>query len=288
MSRRIPLGTPRGLIWKVMSSGYMGGTVGDSIANGTLHSAYVLDFIKDAAYSFADAAVAQQTGGGKRILNVVVGDRPAEPFTVTVGDLDDTVVTMATGGAVDTRNSEFRKWSQNPSQTDLPIMGFAIQQMFFDPSRTSGSQKYWLTDVFLSCTVEPKQGARNENNASDSSYRIVPTYTRKDLTGETFSESSGMQANDGLVDFIQIESDYPIHFAVAKLGTTGANGTFTLPYLPLSSTVTINATPNAVWKNGAAEAALSVGTSTGQVVFAMGTAADVQIIQYETNYVASS
>lgn len=288
MSRRIPVGTPRGLVWKSSSDGYMAGTVGDSIANGTLHSAYVLDYIKDASYAFADAATVQQTGGGKRILNVVTGDRPADTFTITTGDLDDTLVTMATGGYVDTRNSEFRKWSQNPAQTDLPLMGFALQQEFYDPSRTSGSRKYWLTDIFLAVTIQPKQGARNESAAVDTTYTIVPTYTRKDFTGETFTESLGMRPNDGLLDFYQLETDYPIHVVGFRLGTTNANGSFTLPYLPLTGSVTVNATPNAYWYNGSVQALVSANVSTGAIVATMGTTADWGILQYETNYVASA
>jgi hypothetical protein len=62
--------------------------------------------------------------------------------------------------------------------------------------------------------------------------------------------------------------------------------TFTATYLPVSSTITINASKNEMVKNGTPTALSSFNTSTGVVTLAAaGTAADLHVVTYGTNYV---
>jgi len=283
MSQRIPVGMPRVLFSLLMGDGTGGGILGDDLTAGSGSGAYQSAYAKAADYSFADAQLIQQTGGGRRILNVAGSDRPAEPFNITFGVLDSTLMALATAGAIDTRNSQFSKFGHNSALVELPAMFVAVQQYFYDPSRTGTARKYYLTDVYPTVTVEPKQGARGESSAVDIVYQVKPNRTTVDITGETFDEDLGMLPADGLVDFYQIETTNPIHFYTFITSGTVAQS-LTKPFLPLSTTVTINATPNAAWVDGTAFALTSISTSTGVAAFTTGTTAQTVFLQYETNY----
>lgn len=286
MTQRLPFGPKYLLFWKVMTGGYAGGTAGDSLAGDAVTGAYVDTYPKDIGYTFADAQKAQQTGGGVRVANVITSDRPADPFTINSAVLDSTLIAMLTAGAVDTTNSQFTYSMLNSSKVDLPNIGVAVLQQFYSPSRTSNT-KYWLTAVFPNCQVEPKLGAINENAFAPMGYLVTPNYTNVDHRGYLLDEAARMLPDEDIADHYFIETANPLHIATTKAASTAAIN-ITLPYLPVESTVTLNASKNDAYRNGTAEALTSTSTTTGATVVPAGAADDIIVITYQTNYVSSS
>lgn len=286
MAQRLRFGIKRFFVWLVKLDGSCGGVLGDSLADGQISGAYVGKYPKSAGLSTVSAEVATQTGGGIRIGQVITGDRPMAPFAMSAADLDTALWVLTTGGAEESTNSLMHRYSSNPAETDLPICGFAVQEQFFDPSRTAGAQKYWITTIMPYCTIEPQHTESTENAFVAVNYQITPNYTTKEHTGRTFSDSAGMMLTDGMTDWYAIPTTDPIHFAAAKAEGTAAQ-TFKLPYLPVSSVITNNATLNEVYREAVAEAATSANVSTGDIVLAAGTDSDDFVISYGTNFVVS-
>lgn len=287
MAQRLRFGIKRFLIWLVKTDGSCGGILGDAIADGQISGAYVGKYPKSAGLSTVSAEVATQTGGGVRIGQVITGDRPMAAFAMTAADLDTALWALTTGSVEESTNSLMHRYSSNPANTDPPICGFAIQEQFFDPSRASGAQKYWITTIMPYCTIEPQHTESTENAFVAVNYQITPNYTTKEHTGRSFSDAAGMFLTDGMTDWYAIPTTSPIHIAAAKAEGTLAQ-TLTLPYKPVSSVVTINATLNEVYREGVTEAATSVSTSTSEIVLAAGADSDDFVITYATDYIASS
>lgn len=286
MAKRLPFGLKRAFCGLLMNDGYAGGTAGNSLAADAVSGSHVLPYPKQASYSPTDAETVEQTGGDARIARITVGDRLYGAWNLQLADSDSVAWALASGGAEDTTNSKFRRYGSNTANGDLPAMYLALQQQFYEPKRVSGPTKYWLTDLWLNTTLEPRAGAINERQFGTSEFRVVPSYSGVDLTGEAFSQASKMKPTDGMLEFYRLESQNPIHIATYKVPDTSV-ATFTLPYLPISSVVTLNNTANEIWRNGVVEAATSVNTSTGEVAIAAGAANDIIVVIYETNYVPS-
>lgn len=282
----LPLGSKRALFWKVMTGGYMGGTAGDALAADTVSSPYLLDDIKTADPAPIDAEVITQTGGDVRIAQVNIGDRPIGPFNLSTAGVNPAFWAWATNSAVDETNSLLDEFSTNPAELDLPTLGLGIQRQYYRPN-ASANKRYWITQVFPSCFVEPKNSNYQERQFSEVTNRIVPDYSLYHFGGEQFSPSTKMKLTDGKTDCFYIVSPDPIHIVVYKAPDTSAP-TIQLPYLPTSDVVTLNATLNRCWRNGTLEALTSVSTSTGEAVAAAGAANDILVIAYSTNYVAAA
>ena len=287
MTQRLRFGLKRFIVGLVTTNGRFGGILGDALTAGQLSGGYVGNYPKEANFSTAEAEIAAQTGGGVRIGQVVTGDRPAQPFVMSAADFDTALVALAVGGAEDTTNSLLPRISSNPANLDLPALFICFQERFYDPSRTSGANYYWMNTIYPNCTIEPQLTGASESAFAATSYRVVPTYTAKEHTGKTFSSASGMLLTDGLTDWYAIPSNDPLYFAFAKASGTGAQ-TFTLPYLPSTSVVTNNATMNECYRNSVAEALTSASTSTGELVTATGADEDELVFTIGTNFVASS
>lgn len=280
----LPLGAKRALFWKVMTGGYMGGTAGDDLAADTVSSPYLLDDIKTADPAPIDAEVITQTGGDIRIAQVTIGDRPVGAFNLATAGVNPAFWAWAAGGAVDETNTLVDEFSTNPANLDLPTLGLAIQRQYYRPY-ASANKRYWITQVFPNASVEPKSSNYAERQFSEVGNRIVPDYSSYHFGGEQFSESAKMKLTDGKTDCFYIVSADPIHIVVYKVPDTAAP-TLQLPYLPTSNVVTLNATPNRLWRNGTLEALTSISTSTGEAVAATGAANDILVLAYATNYVA--
>lgn len=282
----LPLGSKRALVWEVMTGGYMGGTAGDDLATDTVSSPYLLDDIKTADPAPIDAEVITQTGGDIRIAQVTIGDRPVGPFSLATAGLNPAFWAWATGSEVDETNTFVDEFSSNPANIDTPTLGVAIQRQYYR-ANASANKRYWITQVFPSCFVEPKNSNYAERQFSEVTNRIVPDYSQYHFGGEQFSPSAKMKLTDGKTDCFYIVSADPIHIVVYKVPDTDP-ATIQLPYLPVSSVVTLNATPNRMWRNGTLEALTSASTSTGEAVVPAGTANDLIVIAYGTNYVAAA
>ena len=276
----IPVDFPAMMAWKVMTGGYAGGSLGDSLTAGNGSGAYVLENVQTSDAAAAQAQLLEVLGGGRRIANIIVSDRPSEPFTVTDGVLDANFMTLAGAGAKDTTNSFFTRFSRNPHKIDLPVMGIALVQKYYSPSETGATTFIYLTTVYPRCTVEALYGGAEQRNNVATSYRITPNYSDKDYTGEAFSASTKQMNDGGLTDSYHIISDHPLHiYTFMASGTTAQN--ITLTYTPVSSVVTINATPNESYTNGAAQALTSVTPGTKVAVTPTGADEDLYVITYQ-------
>lgn len=285
MTQRLPIGVKRVLAWRVGADGYALGTLGDDVANGVVAGAYVLPYPKSVGYSIADAETADQTGGDRRIARVPISDRPADSFPLEVADSDSEMWVMSTGGAVDDTNTNFVKYSANPANEALNSLGLGIQQQFYSASRVGSSSRYWLTDIFLNVTAEPKEGPPTERQFTSTQFRILPNYSDTDFTGEALSAASGMEPSEGLLDRYRIESPSPLHIVSYKQPGT-ASATFQLPYKPLSTDVLVTS-GNWFFRNGVAEPLTSI-TLAGIATYAAGAIGDVLTLIYLTNYVPAT
>ncbi len=286
MANYLNAGIDRLLMWKNFISAsnvpYMGGSAGAALANnGTTH-AYVLDSIRDFSPEGGELTTLVFEGGDRRLGTMQFGDTGLTGFTCTFEDVRNSVITGVHGTAVDTTsNSEFELWSTYTSASNAAAVGICITTTLKDEQ--TGAKVYRHT-VYPSCQAvfssvlggfQAKNTIQMNVTVSPSSYFPI---------GTALSAMS-MSLPDNMATHIEMYTTNRIHMTAYRSDATEV--TFVAGYRPLSSTVTNNATPNWFARNGTDQALSSISTTTGVATMAAaGTAGDMNVLIYETNFVA--
>jgi hypothetical protein len=256
-----------------------------TLANGASSGGYVQNNVKAAGLQPV-ASSELQIQGGDRIRAVVnFKQTKLASFEVTVSDLDPTLITLINGGAKNTGNSKFTKFHTNPNRITMATMFFALQSPMTDEDGNS----YYRTLVIPKARAKFEGGGFSFRDVSDSKITISPMLTTKSYTGESYGVGGlAFGAEENKLDHYYLQSDNPLHFSAARRTDTSAL-TVTTDYLPLSSVITLNATPNELVAAGAPLALTSFSVTTGaEVIPAGGAAGDIGVLTYETAYVPSS
>lgn len=285
MGKVVVAGFERALIWLYDTT--TGAATGQqaSMSNGTISGAYNLSHVKN-----ADAAVAQFTDldiqGGDKITNTFrFGNAKLAPFDLVFSARDYALNNMIAGVTSITSNSHIIKTAYNDNSATQRAIGCAIQQVGQDED---GNQVY-VTRIINKATASIRPGPAAFRGESDSILSITPIMSTKLFTGQAFGTGTNdinLNLTENKCTYVEYITFFPIHIATIK--QDNSTSSFTLPYKPLSSVVTLGATPNELVIGGVPTAFSSVNTSTGAAVLAAaGTAAVLDVVTYTTNYVPS-
>lgn len=286
MARYLNAGIDRVLIWKIFTSAanvpYMGGSAGTSLAaNGTSH-AYVIESIRDFTPSGGELTTVIFEGGDKRLGTMQFGDTGKTGFTFTLEDIQNSLITALHGTAVDTTsNSEFEQFSTYASAASAVAVGVGVITTLQD--RDSGAKKF-RTTIFPSCSIVFSSAFGGYQAKNTIQANVTVSKASYHPLGTALSAMS-MSLPDNQADAIEMITDNRLAASVYR--SNGTDTTFTAAYRPTASTVTLNATPNWFARNGTDQALTSFDTTTAVATMAAaGTSGDVNVLFYETNYVA--
>jgi hypothetical protein len=261
---------------------YMGGTAGGALANNGTSHALVLDSINNLTPTGGELTTLTFQGGDRDLGTMQFGSTGITNLSFVCEDIRNSVITALHGTAVDTTsNSEFEQWSDYTSVSAVVAsqVGFITKLKDRDTGATA-----WFTRWFPSCQTTAKTtfGGFQAKNTMEFNVAISPA-TYHPL-GTALSAMS-MSLPDNMTDNISWFTTNRLHATVYR--SDGTATTFVTGYRPLSSTVTVNATPNWFARNGTDQALSSISTTTGVATMAAsGSAGDVNVLFYETNYVA--
>jgi hypothetical protein len=253
-----------------------------TLSNGAASGAYVFANVRTAGLSYTESAELQFEGGDKIAGVMAFGNAKLAAFEMTASDLDTAAVTLFSGSALNTASSIFTKGSINPNRTAQTKGMLILQQRRL---REDGEEEY-LNIIMPKVTVRIRHGGFGFRAEADTTFAIAPFMSTKAHTGQGFGSGSnnlnlGLE-NDRADHYFWI-TPAPIH--VMSFRKDGAATSFTTTYRPLSTVVTLNASPNELVINGAITAAGGVNTTTGVITVTAGTAADMCVLTYTTNYV---
>lgn len=290
---QIKKGYPHGLAFAqvalVGTNGRAYGTAGPSQANGVVSGAYLIDDPISGELPIPDRTTIDFTGGDRWLGSYQYGITSLGSFTLGAADIDATLIAMVTGSKVDqTTNQKWTMYSENVLKDRLPQV--CVMLTFRIQSRESGTDggDFFITYVIPRAWMAPKgtSGAPGFQSKGQYSFQITPTAGGGLPIGVPFTQANqGWQNNK--TPILAVISDNPI-----GLATFIADGTltdFTLPYLPVTSTVASGNAGNLHALNGAITGLSAVDTSTGEVtLLAAGSAANYHGLMYETNFIPSA
>lgn len=286
MAQYINAGLYRLLLWKVYTDAtnvpFMGGTAGEALANDETSHAYVLDGINSLTTTGGDLTLVNFQGGDANLGNMQFGDSGLTGLTFVMDDLQNAVITNVHGSAVDTTsNSFFEQWTAYTNAASSDACGLAFVMEMKD---LANAGKKFRTVIFPSCSVvfTRQFGGFQAKNTITGNVTINPASYHP--LGTALSAMS-MSIPGNKTDSIELITDYPIHMTCYR--SDGTETTFVTGYRPISTVVTVNASPNWFARNGTDQALSSIVTTTGVATMAAaGTAGDANVLIYQTEYVA--
>lgn len=275
-------GFERAIIWRLKNN-YAAGTVGSSMANGSTSSAYVADDVTQANVAYQAPQTVVVTGGDREVAQFQFGNPKSNTFNLTMTLLDPDLFAQISASAVDsTTNSKFVHFSNNTYKASPTTIGMALMQRFQSKAGGSTGNETYNILMVPRCTAIINSGGFNYRAVSNVTVVATPTFTTAGPNGMLFSDMN-MSLTSDRVDQYNVQTDYPIH--ITTFISDGSATTFTAPYLPVSSTVTLGATYNWFSRNGTPQALSSFSTTTGVATMAAaGTAGDVNVLIYQTAF----
>lgn len=280
----------KALLWRVDSSGYATGQSDPAtMAANTASGAYVFNDPKTASIAHVDPTTLQPGAGDRTAVFTMQFGMPVHSaFDLQVQDLDQTLWALINNASLNTAtSSKHTFWGNNARKANPVTFGVMLTQRFQPMGSGIDGPDQYFHRIFPRCEVSIKDGAATHQSESPTTLRITPKIGAKFPTGQGYgSASPGL--NLGLVQD-QTEVVYDITANPLHLMTYKANGvatTYTATYKPLSSTVTLAASPNYQTINATPTAPSSVSTSTGVVTLAAaGASGDMVELFYETDFV---
>ena len=277
-------GLERVLLWYYTTSGtYLGVATGQqtSLSNGATSQAYVITKPRAAGFNFDAGAQLQQQGGDRLGSLLSFATSSLASFDLTVDALDPNLVALIEQSTQNTTSTVFTKTAVNSDRAAPSSMGVCVAQRGV---QSDGTPVYKHTFIPKAQVVIKMPGGTFRGEALVT-ITITPQKGTKMHTGQSYG-STGLNfglANDTTDHYIWTSS-YPLHITTFK--SDGAATTFITAYRPVSSTITLNGTDNEMVKNTTATALSSISTTTGVATLsAAGTAGDLHVLTYSTNYV---
>jgi len=226
-------------------------------------------------------------GGQKMRGSIVLGVTDMGTASFELADHNEVFQAYIKGATVDvTTNTEWASTPANVGQVDFPRMVVMIAGKF---QHATDLSTYWMNWVFhnveISVTTPPGTSQAGGVNPNPTGYTMdLSDSARNGLTGRPFSSSSGLYVVDGTDAWTMIRTRYPL-----ALTTFVADGTelgYTVGYRPVYDDAT-GAAQNSMSLNGVTDAATSISTTTGAVIYTpAGTTGDIYQCAYQTQFVA--
>lgn len=292
MTQGYAVGEARALWWAYPTTGNQaGGFTGTqrSLSNGTTSGAYVMSNVKSTAFNFAPPTDVQIQGGDRIVAAPMFGNPRMVPFDVITSDIDDALITLVQLSVTNTTNSFITKWGWNPNKATPAPIGLAIQQRY----ELATGLSYFLTRIIPKAVATMHPGQVAYRAESDTTVHVSPITGTTSYTGQTYGTGSNnlqFQFEQDRADYYDIITSDPIYLVCFK--GDGIATTINLPYRPLSTTVTLNASPNELVifdTTGAATptalSAITTGANPTATLAAAGTAGNLNILTYTSNYI---
>ena len=253
-----------------------------TLSNGATSPAYVVDLPRTASFDSL-APVNLNIEGGDVLYNIVqFGNSKIQPFDLIISNQDQTAVELISGSVSNTTNTQVTYISDNPARSTPRVIWLALQSKAYD---NVTSQQYYVTKFFPQCLARIKRKGPAFQALSDVVISCTPQMTNKTIEGRVFGTAGlNMQLRGDRADNYDYVSNNPIH--VTSFRQDAVTTTFTSAYRPVSSTITLNATPNNFFVNGVSTALSAIVPTTGVATLtAAGSASVGDVLIYETLYV---
>ncbi|MHC4302565.1 MAG: hypothetical protein ACYS7Y_35340 [Planctomycetota bacterium] len=258
----------------------------DNASQDTVHSSLVIEGVTFTPGVRVNPVVT--IAGAQRILGRVV--LPAADFGSPAYDvpyLNDLFSTIF-----------IRKGTIDSSTLGRHTTGDNAQQNVFVPSfvrfmirvqDVETGKEYWENLSYLNCRnreTTPGGAGRvtgDAENPNPFAYAGELTPSTRDMSGSLIS-ALNLASTGGKDTMIRTISDNRTH--VVNWISDGIATTFTLPYLPLSSTAISGTGANIVTVDGVVTAVSSISTTTGLVTLTAAPAAAAEVVvDYETDFI---
>ncbi len=276
-------GIYRAQIWLRDSTGYMTGDQ-TTLANAATTSAIVLDGVNATTAAQRPPVYVDFIGGDEINGTMGFGSTSYAPFDLTFDNADADQIVLLHGTAVDTTdNSEYPMYTGYTNAGTIRNAGLMITQKKINRDGSDGGSGFIHT-IFPFVQILVRRAVGGFQAKTQFIYGVTPFKTTRTPFGQLFS-ALGMSIPLSQTDHYHVESTSPVHWTAAR--SDGIITTFITGYRPLSSTVTIAASPNHFKRNGANLALTSISTTTGVATMpSVGSAGDTNVLMYETNFVA--
>jgi hypothetical protein len=256
---------------------------GATLANGATSGAYVATNAIAARLNPEPPESKKLRGGDKNnVAEIQYAGGKQGMFQVVISDTDSALITMLTGVVVNSAlNSGWEFYAENDNMTFSLAGGCAIQQR---NELTSGAH-YWHTVFYPSCVFRVTLGGAEWRGDAPLTIYVTPLFSLTAHTGQTFGSGAAnwAQGLEGdLTDCYHLDTPNPI--SIVAFRKDGAATTFNLPFRPLSTVVTVNATPNFNVINNTPTALTSI-TLAGVATVVAATTGDLDILTHETSFV---
>jgi hypothetical protein len=270
------------------SNGYPMGTLAapDSPVANTVYSAYPVDGLIDFNPGTITRPVVTNQGGQKVIGKTRLSARDFGTPTFTLSQRDETLDALISKTSLDLATNTTRAIRAMNASQRLWDRYIVILSILTTNSNTGADE--FDHYVYLNCEIEKTQDAGagqvtgDVTNPNPLTYQLSLSLSSRDASGELISGlATAPVGNQDAGAFYRTAN--PLHLATYI--KNGSATTFTLPYLPLSAAVTVNASSNHMTINGVVTAATSASITTGAVEVAAGTTGEITVMTYETNFV---
>jgi hypothetical protein len=282
------------IVGKIDSDGYAAGQVAnpDSVTPTLVSGALVLPTIIDSTGTAVTRSVYTERSGGVIRQNIDGGVESVSPVTLNFGRFSSALAALSSNVAsanVDTVGTvgTIKHGGYDISPEDLNNLFIGVLHQTSEYASGSYTAGKWTLKLYGNCQLSPNDYGTNQStgeNPFPAQWTATPSKTTKAPWGQLWSALSlGYGNNETFMH--PMTSTSPLHIATAWMD--GTDTTFTLPYLPLNSDFAVTGR-NMVYLNGTRVAVTSINTTTGLVTLtAAGSANDIVVVVYETNFVAS-
>lgn len=265
------------------------GTAGPNADAGTISGAYIAGYPKNCDMPFPDRTVIDFTGKDTWNGSYMYGITSLGSFSMTLENVDASLIALVSGSTVDqVTNANWTYYAENILAEQVPQVALILTYRFQARGGVNDGADLYLNTIIPRCWIAPKgiSGAPAFQQAGEYQFQVTPTAAARHPHGLPFSAMS-LNLQDNRTPSLHVVTNNPLYL-VTMVGDAAAT-TFTMPYLPVSSTVTLNDTPNEFVVDGALVAPTSFDTSTG-VLTPATTLADGEhaAILYETTFATAA
>ncbi len=286
--RGAPHGLYRAYVQLVGDNGYSYGIAGQTLANGSTSSAYIIDDPVSANVPTPDRTVIDFQGGDRWISSYQYGINSLGNFEFVTQDLDTTLISLCTGSLADqTSNDLWTIYSEDWLREALPQISLTLIYRLQSFESSTFNTTRFLHTFIPRCWMAPKgtSGAPAYQAKGQYNWQVVPTAATCMINGIPFSSNQNFR--DNKAPLYGIIADHPLLMTVHKV--TGTAASFATGFRPFTNAVgTASSSRNWIAKNGVAGVADSVNATSGVVAVGTGTtvvAGDYLADLYETDLV---
>ena len=248
----------------------------------TVYSPYKIPGIVGWVPPVPASEIATRRGGQKVLGARRVGISSLGQGQLTLSDYDETFLSLIGGSTIDVAtHTEHAMSSMNSQEFDIPQLFLMLVAGF---QNDVGTNKF-LTGGYINVQIDQLDTPMSQNagdNPNGLVFNVTPSVSLRMPTGMLFSASALAVQDDKDINWRDHNSENAGIWIDTYIDD-GIATTFTLTYRPLSTDAT-NIT-NIVTKEGIATAPTTIVDTTGVVTITPGTADDIWVVTYPTNYI---